>query len=379
VGEQVDVSQPGFHELPAPPISERSRYVGGRPVEVWTGSEVIVWGGASAESASDPGRSLGDGASFNPEEGRWRPLPPSPFVDGLYRPMGAWDGSELIVIGTWCDAEIPPVTDGSPPPCPKGPAAAAYDPEAGTWRRLDPPPIPVDSWSGERVVAVGPEPVAVGGDGAARFAFGWHAEAISWDRDDGWTAVGPAVQGEENVALCADVVDGALAAVVLPQLGADRPSMVRTVGPGDRAWGSAIDLGPMEADLSCGAGLAAGARSDDPAVRGHGYDLATGEAVPLVDPPASIGYSRPYALGPWIVLDDSQMGEEVDGSYLRRYRVRRASDGPNDWVEVVAPLDESIDPADAVPLDGIGLLKTSPAANGDYRVMLWRRPDSLTA
>ncbi|WP_421121556.1 hypothetical protein ACE2AJ_09340 [Aquihabitans daechungensis] len=175
---------------------------------MWTDSELIVWGGASGESASEPGRSLGDGASLDLEEGRWRPLPVSPFPDGLFRPMGAWDGEELIVIGTWCDAQIPPVTDGSPPPCPKGPAAAAYDPETGAWRELEPPPIPVDSWSGEPVISLGPDTAAIGGEGTARFVFGWSGDAISWDRNGGWTAVGPAVDGEAvNVDLCADAAE----------------------------------------------------------------------------------------------------------------------------------------------------------------------------
>lgn len=373
----MEVSEPGFHVVPDPPIEQRSRYVGGRGVEVWTGSEVVIWGGAAATSASDPGRSLGDGATFDLEEGRWRPMPPSPFPDGLYRPLGAWDGTELIVIGTWCDEEIPPVTDGSPPPCPKGPAAAAYDPETRTWRRLDPPPIPVDSWSGARVVAEGPEPVAVGGDGTARFAFGWSAEAISWDRDGGWRAVGPAIDGQQNVALCADEVSSRLAAVVLPQFGPDVPLEVRSFGPGDRAWGPPVEIGPMEEDLSCGAGVVVGARSEDVEMRGRGLDLSTGEAVALVEPPASIGLSRPYAVGPWIVLDDSRLGEEVKGEWVRRLRVRRASGAPDDWVEVVASLDDSIDPAGAMPLDGIGLLDTSRLVDGS--IVLWRLPASLTS
>ena len=345
---------------------------------MWTGTELIVWGGAAATSASEPGRSLGDGASLDLEEGRWRPLPASPFPDGLYRPLGAWDGTELIVIGTWCDAEIPPVTDGSPPPCPKGPAAAAYDPAAGTWRRLEPPPIPVDSWSGERVVGAGPDPVAVGGDGTARFAFGWSAEAIAWDREAGWSSLGPAIDDEVDVALCADVVTRRLAGVVLPQFRPDMPLKVRSFGAGDRAWGPAIDLGvPMEDDLSCGDGVLVGARSDDPAERGQGYELATGDAVPVIDPPESIGWSRPYALGPWIVLDDSRMGEQVDAADVRRHRVRRSSARADEWVEVVAPLDDSIDPSGALALEGLGLLDTSRAVDG--RIVLWRFPSSLAA
>jgi hypothetical protein len=171
-------------------------------------------------------------------------------------------------------------------------------------------------------------------------------------------------------------VSSRLEAVVLPQFRPDVPLESRSLGPGDQAWGSPVEIGSMEEGLSCGAGVVAGARSDDAAVRGLGYDLSTGDGVALIEPPASIGYSRPYAIGPWIVLDDSRLGEQVDGDVVRRLRVRRASGAPDGWVEEVSPLEENIDPGGAMPLDGIGLLDTSGLVDG--RIVLWRLPASLT-
>jgi hypothetical protein len=40
---------------------------------VWTGREMIVWGGAN-ETAN-----LGDGAAYDPGADQWRPLAPSPL------------------------------------------------------------------------------------------------------------------------------------------------------------------------------------------------------------------------------------------------------------------------------------------------------------
>ncbi|WP_421121558.1 hypothetical protein ACE2AJ_09345 [Aquihabitans daechungensis] len=99
-----------------------------------------------------------------------------------------------------------------------------------------------------------------------------------------------------------------------------------------------------------------------------------------MEPPASIGAATPYALGPWVVLDDSRFGEQADGVYIRRLRVRRASDPLDTWVEVVAPLEGSIDPANAIPLAGVGLASTAGfRLNDETPTLLWRLPEELTS
>jgi N-acetylneuraminic acid mutarotase len=62
---------------------------------VWTGSEMIVWGGQSG--ASD----RGDGARFNPATGTWTPLPASlPQTPSARKEHTAiWTGAEMIVWG----------------------------------------------------------------------------------------------------------------------------------------------------------------------------------------------------------------------------------------------------------------------------------------
>lgn len=63
---------------------------------VWTGTELIVWGG------TDPAVGCSaDGARYDPTTSAWSPLPPAPLAPR----MGAtavWTGTEFIVWGGCC-------------------------------------------------------------------------------------------------------------------------------------------------------------------------------------------------------------------------------------------------------------------------------------
>jgi hypothetical protein len=148
VGKALDLSGPGIHKVPGPPIEYRSH-----PAQVWTGEELVVWGGQAAEDDGSSGRIAATGATLSLGDGRWTPMPDSPFTEGLYRPLGAWDGDEVIIIGTRCTGEVPPVTEGGVPSCPRGPAAAAWNPTTRAWRELPSPPIPVDAYHEAAVVS----------------------------------------------------------------------------------------------------------------------------------------------------------------------------------------------------------------------------------
>src|SRR5690349_9619102 len=65
VGERLDLSAPGMHEVPGPPLE--ARYDG---VRVWTGDELVVWGGQTQEIDLEPGRLLSDGATLDLDDGR---------------------------------------------------------------------------------------------------------------------------------------------------------------------------------------------------------------------------------------------------------------------------------------------------------------------
>jgi hypothetical protein len=62
-------------------------------VAVWTGEEMLIFGGNSLSGAE------ASGAAYNPVTGRWRPL--SGAGDPVARSDGtaAWTGTELLVFG----------------------------------------------------------------------------------------------------------------------------------------------------------------------------------------------------------------------------------------------------------------------------------------
>lgn len=60
-------------------------------VVVWTGHQLIVWGG-SVETVPPYGE------TYDPASNTWTPMPPSP-LRARYNPLGVWSGSSLIVWG----------------------------------------------------------------------------------------------------------------------------------------------------------------------------------------------------------------------------------------------------------------------------------------
>lgn len=175
-----------WRALPASPLAGVSYAVG-----VWTGKEMIVTGGVRDGGASQNRTT----AAFDPQTGQWRPLPDAPAV--LERSAAAvWTGEQMIVwpssgrtgyaldpaVATWT-----PLPDSPDPATPTDASvvwtgdeaivvgsdgrlkerlvAAAYDPAARTWRRLDVPVPTADSfegnsgsqaavWAGDRMVVL---------------------------------------------------------------------------------------------------------------------------------------------------------------------------------------------------------------------------------
>lgn len=127
--------------LPDAPLSPRSSHSA-----VWTGDEMIVWGGEGGEGAVDV---LGDGAAFVPETGSWRTIARAPIAPRA-RHGAAWMNGEMFVFG------------GTERPLGSGDTldAAAYDPATDTWRTIAPLPSPRTS---ARTVLVGDLIVLAGG------------------------------------------------------------------------------------------------------------------------------------------------------------------------------------------------------------------------
>ncbi len=143
-------------------------------IAVWTGREMITWGGGCCGDASK------DGAAYDPRANRWRALPPSPLAPSQ-APAAAWDGHELIVVVGPLDP------DGRP--WPAGLArAAAYDPATRVWRRIAPPPAPRSGasaiWDGREVLLVGgtAAPLAGRAPAPARVGFAYAPASNRWRR-----------------------------------------------------------------------------------------------------------------------------------------------------------------------------------------------------
>lgn len=130
-GWSFDPTTRSWETLPPSPLSGRSW-----ATAVWTGSEVLVWGGAVGY-APDDGPKV-DGAAYDPASRTWRELPQAPMMLSLTY-GAAWTGSEMIAVGEH--------------------GAAAYDPERDRWRSVAPSPMQFDRasmvWTGREVILYG--------------------------------------------------------------------------------------------------------------------------------------------------------------------------------------------------------------------------------
>jgi len=131
-GAALDPVANRWRPLPPAPIGPRSV-----AAAVWTGKEMLVWGG------NHLGRDLlTDGAAYDPRTDRWRSMAPQPF-GGAARSAAVWTGREMLVVSSW-----------------NGLKATAYNPSTDQWRQVaDPPgaplmPYPEAVWTGTELVMV---------------------------------------------------------------------------------------------------------------------------------------------------------------------------------------------------------------------------------
>ncbi len=89
------------------PRADRWRRMPDAPLEgprygstaVWTGREMIVWGGDETGGVSG----ASDGAAYQPRVDRWRRIPQAP-IGGRYQHGGTWTGRAMLVWGGCCKA-----------------------------------------------------------------------------------------------------------------------------------------------------------------------------------------------------------------------------------------------------------------------------------
>jgi hypothetical protein len=125
----------------------------GQAAVVWTGRQLLVWGGVSGH----PMRVFDDGAAYDPATRRWTPLPRAPGPQWLQgnRGLAVWTGRELLVWGGFT------VSDRGQPNLGWPDRGVAYDPQRRTWRRLAPAPAELrhydlwSVWTGRELLAGG--------------------------------------------------------------------------------------------------------------------------------------------------------------------------------------------------------------------------------
>lgn len=203
-----DHDQPHAHEVPQAdgaaydPRADRWRRIAPAPlsprdshVAVWTGKEMIVWGGWRT-GRSMYTRLLYDGAAYDPKRDRWRKLAPTRFLSACVpawkpEPCGSsppiarllLDPTERYLQAAWTGRAMV-VWSSSPYVA----AGALYEPDRDRWERIARPPHEIliapaygsAVWSGEELIVWGgarrsPESYSSVAEGAA-----YDPEAKRW-------------------------------------------------------------------------------------------------------------------------------------------------------------------------------------------------------
>ncbi|MDQ1515795.1 MAG: hypothetical protein QOE80_1625 [Actinomycetota bacterium] len=137
------------------PIKEAPIPPAGGMAAVWTGRQLVVWGGQAGDGTR---RASGDGAAYDPGADRWEALPPAP-VAGRFGTSAVWTGREVLFWG----GQAGPDTRGLqlPPTTATFADGAAYDPATRRWRTL--PVAPIGARTGHQAVWTGREMIVWGG------------------------------------------------------------------------------------------------------------------------------------------------------------------------------------------------------------------------
>lgn len=147
-----------WRPLPSAPLAARSGHTA-----VWTGREMIVFGGVGASGE------FADGAAYSPATGRWRRIRRAPLAPREGH-VAVWTGRELLVWGGGAKGMLRSFADG-----------AAYDPRRDRWRRLARSPL--SARFGHTAVWTGREMIIFGGFTSADES----GEAAAYDpRRDSW-------------------------------------------------------------------------------------------------------------------------------------------------------------------------------------------------
>jgi N-acetylneuraminic acid mutarotase len=322
--------------LPAAPINQRD----GASV-VWTGTELLVWGGASG---AEDHLLHADGAGYDPASGIWESMPASPLSPRVGQ-AAVWTGSELVVWGGF-------VKGGANPSAPTA-DGAAYDPTTGRWEVLPPAPLSprgdaIAVWTGAEVLVLGGGPGGGGQPGEVGGSDQAYGDGAAYDPStDRWQHLPAPVapQGHPLTWSAAVQLDGELLAWSEWEMqdagGVDLFAYSEPTGAWRLVRPAAAALPDVEEVLAAG---------QEALVRGITYNCGgcPGPAVPeVVDlyNPVSNAWTRLPA-DPLTALDFGGLVSAWTGGALFSFNPEGEASSPTDPSQDVLPGDASAyDPA----------------------------------
>jgi len=172
-GAAYDPAADRWRKLPGSPLGPRADHVA-----AWTGTEMLVWGGNPGKPTAFGNNEFIDGAAYDPATDKWRPMAKFP-LSARFSARAVWTGRVLVVWGgarAEDGEDAPPLADG-----------AAYDPARDRWSVLPDSPL-----------AGRLSPLAAAVDGGALISWGFNGEpgqSLDGARFDPgpstWTPVAP--------------------------------------------------------------------------------------------------------------------------------------------------------------------------------------------
>ena len=276
---------------------------------VWSGQELLVWGGNLVGVGPQQDQLLGDGARYDPATDQWRALPIAGAPSPRQNPEVAWTGQELLVWGGLASQGA-----GSSVPAVPLATGSRYDPRQDAWTPMATDGGPPGAWGGAFALSRG----LLVWQGVERGGAWYDAAA------DQWQAISPPtmLSGRADASTC--VVQPADATILVWCGGLDPNHLDRTAGPAGARY--RLDTHQWIALTSSGG----------PSPRWAPYSLWTGQewllwggrkpldrlvpnnALPSVprDAPAESGAAADISgcLARWFTATVTQVGEQA-GAY----------------------------------------------------------------
>lgn len=138
IADPLSTITQGWTQLPLPPEPAS------QAASVWTGTQLIVWGGYVPDAATHTERYLSTGSAFDPSSDTWTAIPPAPR--GRADAIALWTGTEALFLFGHDASEG--FVDGF-----------AFDPSTDSWRTIAASPmdpyVETAVWTGSGVIAWG--------------------------------------------------------------------------------------------------------------------------------------------------------------------------------------------------------------------------------